>query len=77
MFGRVLAFASIPNADSYTLIARGVFKEGTITRSMSTAAGAGGGRTGGGNRAGAPLDEAGKREIREALSTYLKPYLKG
>ena len=25
----------------------------------------------------APLDEAGKREIREALNTYLKPYLKG
>ncbi len=75
MFGRVLAFASIPNADSYVLIARGVFKEGTITRSMSMAGG-GGGRAGGG-RAGAPLDEAGKKEIREALSTYLKPYLRG
>jgi len=75
MFGRVLAFASIPNADSYVLIARGVFKEGTITRSMSTAGG-GGGRAGGG-RTGAPLDERGKKEIREALSTYLKPYLRG
>jgi dihydrodipicolinate synthase/N-acetylneuraminate lyase len=78
MFGRVLAFASIPNADSYALIARGVFKEGTITRSMTLAGGGGGGRAGGGgNRANAPLDEAGKREIREALNTYLKPYLKG
>ncbi len=28
MFGRVLAFDSIPNADAYVLIARGVFKEG-------------------------------------------------
>jgi len=81
MFGRLLAFDSIPNADGYALIARGVFKEGTITRSMSTAGGGGGGRAaaggGGANRPGPSLDEAGKREIREALNTYLKPYLKG
>ena len=80
MFGRVLAFDSIPNADGYALIARGVFKEGTITRSMSLAPASGGGRAGGGgggNRPGPPLDEAGKKEIREALNTYLKPYLKG
>jgi 4-hydroxy-tetrahydrodipicolinate synthase len=70
MFGRVLAFASIPNADSYALIARGVFKESTITRSMSMAGG-------GGGRAQTPLNEAGKKEIREALDTYLKPYLRG
>jgi hypothetical protein len=31
---------------------------------------------GGGGRA-APLDEAGRKEIREALSIYLKPYLRG
>jgi hypothetical protein len=78
MFGRVLAIDSIPNADGYMLIARGVFKEDTITRRMTLA---GGGRaaapSGGGNRAVAPLDETGKREIREALNTYLKPYLKG
>jgi 4-hydroxy-tetrahydrodipicolinate synthase len=73
MFGRVLAFASIPNADSYALIARGVFKESTITRSMSMAGGGGGG----GGRAQTPLNEAGKKEIREALDTYLKPYLRG
>jgi 4-hydroxy-tetrahydrodipicolinate synthase len=81
MFGRLLAFTSIPNADSYSLIARGVFKEGTITRSSSMSGGGGGGRAaaggGGGNRGAAPLDEANKREIREALNTYLKPYLKG
>jgi dihydrodipicolinate synthase/N-acetylneuraminate lyase len=74
MFGRLLAFTSIPNADSYALIARGVFKEGTITRPMAMSGGGGGGGNG---RAVQKLDEAGKREIREALTTYLKPYLKG
>ncbi len=75
MFGRVLAFESIPNAGSYVLIARGVFKEDTVTRAMSLPAGS---PTGGGSaRRAAPLDEAGKKEIREALSTYLKPYLRG
>jgi len=78
MFGRVLAFDSIPNADSYVLIARGVFKEDTKTKAMSMAGGAGGGRAGGGGaRATAPLDEAGKKDIRDALNTYLKPWLKG
>jgi dihydrodipicolinate synthase/N-acetylneuraminate lyase len=84
MFGRVLAFESIPNSGSYELIARGVFKESTITRPMAMSGGGGGGGRagGGGGRAGggrpvAPLDEAGKKDIRDALSTYLKPYLKG
>ena len=75
MFGRILAFESIPNAGSYELIARGVFKENTITRAMSMPGGGSGG--GGGGRRPAPLDEAGKKEIRDALSTYLKPYLRG
>src|ERR1035437_3689382 len=74
MFGRVLAFESVPNAGSYVLIARGVFKESTITRSMTLAAGAGSSPAA---RRPAPLDEAGKKEIREALNTYLKPYLRG
>jgi dihydrodipicolinate synthase/N-acetylneuraminate lyase len=69
MFGRVLAFESIPNAGSYVLTARGVFKENTITRTMSL--------PGGSARRPAPLDEAGKKEIRDALNTYLKPYLRG
>ena len=77
MFGRVLAFDSIPNADAYALIARGVFKEGTITRRMTLPGGGGGRAAGGNNRPVTPLDDAGKREIREALNTYLKPYLKG
>jgi hypothetical protein len=65
----VLAFDSIPNAGAYVLIARGVFKEDTITRASSTPGAAG--------RPPAPLDEAGKKEIRDALNTYLKPYLRG
>ncbi len=73
MFGRVLAFESIPHAESYVLIARGVFKEDTITRPMSLP-GSSGAADGRGHP---PLDEAGKREIRNALDTYLKPYLRG
>ena len=75
MFGRVLAFESIPNAGSYALIARGIFRDDTVTRAMSLPAGSPSG--GGSARRPAPLDEAGKKEIREALSTYLKPYLRG
>jgi len=81
MFGRVLAFESIPNAGSYVLVARGVFKEDTITRAMTMPGGGGSGAAGGpggsSGRRGALLDEAGKKEIRDALSTYLKPYLRG
>jgi hypothetical protein len=36
MFGRVLALASIPNADSYVLTARGVCREDTMTRPSAT-----------------------------------------
>ena len=68
MFGRVLAFESIPNANAYALIARGVFKEDTITRTMAL--------PGEGQR-GVPINEANKKEIREALNSYLKPYLRG
>jgi len=63
------------------LVARGVFKEDTITRAMTMPGGGGSGAAGGpggsSGRRGAPLDEAGKKEIRDALSTYLKPYLRG
>jgi dihydrodipicolinate synthase/N-acetylneuraminate lyase len=77
MFGRVLAFESIPNAGNYVLTARGVFKENTITRGMTLPGGSAGAPAGGAPRRGEPLDEAGKREIRAALDTYLKPYLRG
>jgi dihydrodipicolinate synthase/N-acetylneuraminate lyase len=70
MFGRVLAFESIPSAGPYVLKARGVFKENSITRSAPVAGAAG-------RRPAAPLDEAAKKEIRGALNTYLKPYLRG
>jgi 4-hydroxy-tetrahydrodipicolinate synthase len=77
MFGRVLAMDSVPNAGAYMLTARGVFKEDTITRAMTLPSGGASAAAAGGQRKPAPLDEAGKREIREALSTYLKPYLRG
>ncbi len=68
MFGRVLAFESIPNAGNYVLEARGVFKENTQSRKMPG--------MGGGGRDIPPLDAAQKQFIHEALDTYLKPYLR-
>ncbi len=70
MFGRILAFGSIPGAQNYILTARGVFKETTRARPTP---GMGGGP--GGQRQ-QPLTEERKRVIREALETYLRPYLK-
>ena len=68
MFGRILAFNSITGSGAYVLAARGVFKETTKSR---TAPGTGAAR---GAR---PLDEASKQAIREALGSFLKPYLRG
>jgi len=70
MFGRILAFASIAGPHSYVLVARGVFKETTRSRGGMAAGG------GAGPRRAQPNDEEGKRLIREALNTYLKPYLR-
>jgi hypothetical protein len=69
MFGRILAFDSITHADQYLLVARGIFKEDTRSRPMP----------GMGNSANkpSPLTEADKKAVREALDTYLKPYLRG
>jgi 4-hydroxy-tetrahydrodipicolinate synthase len=64
MFGRVLAFDSIQGATQYTMIARGVFKEGT-TRRPTPGMGAG--------RAQPKLDDAQKQVIRESFDTFLKP----
>jgi len=66
MFGRVLAFDSIQGATQYTMIARGVFKEGT-TRRPTPGMGAG--------RPQPKLDDAQKQVIREAFDTYLKPHV--
>jgi len=70
IFGRFLAFNSLPHSNDYVMKARGVFPEDAIMRSNPPAPGAGGGR----RRAG-PITEAHKAEIRTALNTYLKPFL--
>ena len=68
MFGRILAFNSITGSGAYVLAARGIFKETTKSRPAPGAGAARGAR---------PLDEASKQAIREALGSYLKPYLRG
>jgi 4-hydroxy-tetrahydrodipicolinate synthase len=73
MFGRILAFESIPGAGAYILVARGVFKETTKSRPRPGTA-SDGGR--GGARREPALDAREKQVIREALNTYLKPYLR-
>jgi 4-hydroxy-tetrahydrodipicolinate synthase len=83
MFGRVQAFATIPGATEYLMVARGVFKETTKSRPQPMEPEArpeggsrgGGGGTGGGGRS-APVAEAQKKSIRKALDEYLKPYLR-
>jgi dihydrodipicolinate synthase/N-acetylneuraminate lyase len=67
MFGRILAFDSIPGSANYALVARGVFKETTKHRPTPGMYGP----------KGPPhLDEVGKNLVREALNTFLKPYLR-
>jgi 4-hydroxy-tetrahydrodipicolinate synthase len=84
MFGRVQAFATIPGATEYLLVARGVFKETTKSRPQPMepearpaggARGGGGGGTGGGGRS-APVTKAQKEFVRKALKEYLQPYLR-
>jgi len=68
MFGRIQALGSMMPTNTIDLmIARGVFKPGTKTR--STASGRAGARPG-----PPPMTHD---EMREALKTYLGPYLKG
>jgi len=87
MFGRIQAFSTIVGADSYVMVARGIFKEDTKSRPTPgmgavMGGGAGGGRgagRGGGGGAGAatePLTDADKKNVINALNTYLKPYLR-
>jgi 4-hydroxy-tetrahydrodipicolinate synthase len=82
MFGRILALGTMgPVTGHDVLIARGVFKPGTRGRSGApVAAGSdlpAGGRGGAGGRGarggGRPW---GVKEIRDALDTYMKPYLR-
>ena len=79
MYGRVQAFATLPGATDYMMVARGVFKETNKLRQQpmepeAKAANPGGG--GGGGRRNAPLTDTQKQHIRESLDTYLKPYLR-
>ena len=79
MFGRIQALGSMgPVTGHIVFVARGVFKPGTRARTAAPAAAgsdtgpARGGRGGGGGSA----RPWGEKEIREALDTYLKPYLR-
>ena len=87
MYGRVQAFATIHGAVEYMMIARGVFKETTKQRQQPMepearrpaggAAGAtGAAAPGGGTRTAQSLTEEQKQTIRDALASYLKPYLR-
>jgi 4-hydroxy-tetrahydrodipicolinate synthase len=69
MFGRILAFDSITNADRYLLVARGIFKENTRSRPTPG--------MGDSSRKQPPLSEDEKKAVRKALDSYLKPYLRG
>ena len=69
MFGRIQAFSTIANADRYLLVARGIFKETTRSRPTPGMGASSGSQT--------PLTEADKEVVRDALNTYLKPYLRG
>jgi dihydrodipicolinate synthase/N-acetylneuraminate lyase len=88
MFGRVQAFASIPGATGYMMVARGVFKETTKSRPQPmepearTAGGGRGGRggaapsVGGASGGAAHLSDAQKESIRNDLDVYLRPHMR-
>ena len=73
MFGRILAFGSISHANQYLMVARGIFKENTRSRPTP---GMGDGGGGGGAARQTPPTEADKKAVRDALNTYMKPYLR-
>lgn len=81
MFGRIQAIGTMgPVTGHIILVARGVFKPGTRARTAPAALGsdtapARGGRGGGGGGGGSSRPW-GEKEIRDALDTYLKPYLR-
>lgn len=68
MFGRIQAFSTIAGADQYVMVARGMFKETTKSRPMPGMGAA---------NAHTTLSEGEKKNVRDALNTYLKPYLRG
>jgi dihydrodipicolinate synthase/N-acetylneuraminate lyase len=76
MFGRLQAFNTLPGATGYLMVMRGVFKENTKSRPTPGMGGGEGGRGGGRGRA-EPLDEAGKKALRDEWDEFMKPYLRG
>jgi len=72
VFGRFLAFDSIPRSNEYVMVARGVFPEGEIMRVNPPAPGA---PVMARRRNEGEITDAQKQEIKLALTTYLKPYL--
>ena len=76
MYARVQGFATIPGATEYLMVARGVFKETTKQRRQPMEPEAP--QTGGGGRGPArqPLSERDKQFIRDAMDSYLKPYMR-
>lgn len=78
LYGRVQAFATIPGAVEYTLIARGVFNDQTRFRQQPMepeARNAGGGAGGSPRPNRGPLSDKQKDFIRTALEEYLRPSL--
>lgn len=76
MFGRIQALSTMmPTGTIDILIARGVLKPGTRTRNVSPVPGAVPAAAGGTQRPTVP--QMTHEEMRQALSTYLGPYLKG
>lgn len=69
IFGRFLAFNSLPHANEYVMKARGVFAEDAAMRANP------GTPAGGSNRRRGQITDAHKAEIRTALDSYLKPFL--
>lgn len=69
LFGRISAFNSIPGANQYAMVARGIFGETTLYRQNPS-------KTGSTVSTAAPSDSAQKIFIRDALNEFLKPYLR-
>jgi 2-keto-3-deoxy-L-arabinonate dehydratase len=69
VFGRFLAFNSIPRSNDYVLVARGVFPEEDIMRANPPKPGAAKHAPSG------PITAAEKAEVRRVLNDYMKPYL--
>jgi dihydrodipicolinate synthase/N-acetylneuraminate lyase len=69
LFGRISAFNSIPGANAYAMVARGVFKETTLYRQNPS-------KDGKTTSPAAPSDGAQEAFIRQTLADCLKPYLR-